>query len=180
MIISSFFSTNYIIYQCYYFNGDKMKKIVKSIMVPVIMSMLFGFVCGKYIYSIYKDDIQDKFNSSLVYLLEGDTYLTYDGMRKENGSENYVYYVDDKGYKTVFGITKDKDNVNKINDLYNDGLNVFEYYVSNDKLNDKQEEYDTLLKNSRPEDMKKVLNNILDMYKEDDTIRLVLIDQSFF
>lgn len=153
-----------------------MKKLVKGIVVPVFLSMFFGFVCGKYIYSIYRDDIYDKFNSSLVYLLEGNTYLTYDGMRKENGSENYVYYVDDSGYNTVFGITKDKDNINKINDLYNDDLNVFEYYISNDKLNAKQEEYDILLKNSKKEDVKNVLNNILNMYKEDDTIRLLLID----
>lgn len=146
-------------------------------MIPFLVSILFGFMCGKFVYRIYKDDISDKFNSSLVYLLEGETYLTYDGMRKDNGLGNYVYYVDESGYKTVFGITKDIDNVDKINNLYNDDLNVYEYYVSNDKLNDKQDEYDIMLKDSVLEaDIKSVLDNILNMYKEDDTVRLILID----
>lgn len=146
-------------------------------MIPFVVSVLFGFACGKFVYGIYRDDIGNKFNSSLIYLLEGKTYLTYDGMRKENNNGNYVYYVDDSGYKTVFGITKNVDNVEKINNLYNNDLNVLKYYVSNEKISNKQDEYDDLLLDSEDEDnIRSVLNNILNMYKEDDTVRLVLID----
>lgn len=154
-----------------------MKKKIIGIMMPFFVAILFGFLCGKCVYRIYNDDMSNKFNSSLVYLLEGETYLTYDGMRKDNSLDNYVYYVDDGGYKTVFGITKDIDNVNKINSLYNNDLNVLKYYVSNNKLSDKQDEYDSMLSDSIGEDdIKDILNNILDMYKEDNTVRLVLID----
>ena len=46
-----------------------------------------------------------------------------------------------------------------------------------DKHNDKQEEYDNILmEESNNDKVKEVVNNILNMYKEDDTVRLVLID----
>ena len=154
-----------------------MKKLIKGIFVPLLVSILFGFVCGKFVYGIYIDDFNNVLNSSRLYLLHGDTYLTYDVMREENVNNNYVYYVDDNGYKTVFGITKNIDNAEKINKLYNNDLNILEYYISNDKLNDKQEEYDNILmKESNDDKVLEVVNNILDMYKEDDTVRLVLID----
>ena len=173
-----FFSTNFIIYFCYYYDGDNnMKKIFKGIFAPLILSVLCGFVCGKFVYGIYKDDIGNKFNSSLVYLLEGKTYLTYDGMRSENRDGNYVNYVDDFGYKTLFGITKNIDNVEKIKSLYDRDLDVLEYYVSNEKISNKQDEYDVMLNDSVGEDnIRVVVNDILNMYKEDDTVRLVLID----
>lgn len=172
-----FFSTLFVDTWWYYKNGDDMKKIMKGIFVPLIVSVLFGFVCGKFVYGIYKDDVDGMLNSSRVYLLHGNTYATYDGMRKENISNNYVYYVDDNEYKTVFGITKNMDNAEKINKLYDNGLNILEYYISNDKLNNKQDEYDNLLKDtSNNEKVMEVVNNILNMYKEDDTVRLVLID----
>ena len=154
-----------------------MSKILKGVFVPLVISLLCGFVCGKCVYGIYEDDVLGKLNSSRLYLLHGDTYLTYDVMRRENGSNNYVYYVDDDGYKTVFGITKDLDNVEKIKGIYSDELDVLEYYVSNDKLNSKQDEYDNMIKDTVDNDeVRKVVNNILNMYKEDGSVRLVLID----
>ena len=46
-----------------------------------------------------------------------------------------------------------------------------------DLLISKQDEYDSMLSDSTlEEDIKDILNNILDMYKEDNTVRLVLID----
>lgn len=154
-----------------------MKKVVKGIFVPLVVSILFGFICGKFVYGIYKDDFDNVLNSSRLYLLHGDTYLTYDVMKKENINNNYVYYVDDNGYKTVFGITKNMDNALKINKLYNNDLSILEYYVSNDKLNNKQDEYDNILMEEYNDDkVMKVVNDILDMYKEDNTVRLVLID----
>ena len=154
-----------------------MKKMIKGIFAPLVVSVFVGFVCGKVVYGIYKDDVEGILDSSRLYLLHGDTYLTYDGMRKENISNNYVYYVDDNGYKTVFGITKNIDNAEKINKLYDNDLDILEYYISNDKLNNKQDEYDNLLKDTSNNDkVREIVNNILNMYKEDDTVRLVLID----
>ena len=96
-------------------------------------------------------------------------------MREENSGNNYVYYKDDDGYKTVVGITKNEDNINKIKSLYSDTVRVEEYYISNDMLNDKQDEYDLLLSNTDDlYEVREVVDNILNLYREEDTIRLIL------
>lgn len=161
---------------CYNYAGDKMKKILKGIFVPLVVSMIFGFICGKLVYSVYGEDVENKLSSSKLYLVENGKYLTYDNMREENNGNNYVYYKDEEGYKTVVGITRDVDNIDKIKSLYNDSVNVEEYYISSELLNEKQNEYDMMLSNTDDVyEVKEVVDNILNLYREDDTIRLVLV-----
>ena len=152
-----------------------MKKIIKGFLMPLVVSMICGFVCGKLVYSEYVDDVENRLSSSKIYLIENGTYLTYDNMREENNGNNYVYYRDDDGYKTVVGITKNYDNVDKIQSLYSDKVKVEEYYISNDMVIDKQDEYDIQLSSTDDlYEVREVVDNILNLYREDDTIKLVL------
>lgn len=153
-----------------------MKKIIKGVGVPLVVSILFGFVSGKLVYSIYNEELENKLSSSRLYLIESGKYLTYDSMREENSGNNYVYYKDDDGYKTVVGITRDENNIDKIMSLYSDDMVVEEYYVSNELFNEKQNEYDLILNNTSDiYEVKEVVDNILDLYREDETIRLLLV-----
>ena len=139
--------------------------------------MLFGFVCGKLVYSVYDEEVESKLSSSRIYLVQNGKYTTYDSMREENSGNNYVYYMDEEGYKTVVGITRDEANVEKIKKLYSDSVSVEEYYVSSELLNDKQNEYDLMLSNTDDVyEVRKVVDNILSLYRKDDTIRLVLVN----
>ena len=96
-------------------------------------------------------------------------------MREENNGNNYVYYKDEDGYKTVIGITKNEDNIDKIKSLYSDSVKVEEYYVSSELLNDKQNEYDIQLSNTNDiYEVREVVDNILNLYREDGTVKLVL------
>ena len=98
-------------------------------------------------------------------------------MREENINNNYVYYKDDDKYKSVIGITKDYDNIEKIKSLYDDNLSVLEYYVASDILDNKQDEYDKLLSNTNNTDeVKKTVNDILNLYRKDDKIKLISIN----
>ena len=152
-----------------------MKRIVKGIFVPLVVSMLFGFISAKLVYSIYGEDIENKLSSSKIYLVQNGAYDTYDSMREENSGNNYVYYMDEDGYKTVVGITRDENNIEKIKSLYSDSVSVEEYYVSTELLSDKQGEYDLMLNNTdNVYEVREVVDNILSLYREDDTIRLVL------
>ena len=153
-----------------------MKKMIKGIFVPFVMSMLFGFICGKMVYQVYGNGVEKKLSSSRLYLIENGKYLTYDSMREENNGNNYVYYKDDDGYKTVVGITRDENNIDKIMSLYSDSMRVEEYYVSNELLNEKQGEYDLILNNTEDmHEVKEVVDNILNLYRKDETIKLVLV-----
>ena len=154
-----------------------MKKIFKGIVIPVLLAMIIGYIGGKYVFKTYKDNLYSELSSSRLYLVENGEYDSIDIMRKENSKNNYVYYLDDNKYKTVVGITRKYDNINKIKKLYNNDLQVMEYYVSNDLINSKQEEYDRLLMNTSDiKEVKEVVDNILELYREDDSIRLVQVN----
>jgi len=158
-----------------------MKKVLngllKSIIIPVVISILFGYVCGKFFYQTYRDSINGDLTSSKLYLIKNGEYDTYDNMREENSGNNYVYYKDDNTYKTVIGITRNYDNISKIKNLYSDELSVEEYYVPTEYLDSKQDEYDLVL--SKTEDIyevKEIVDNILNLYRSDDSIKLISIN----
>ena len=117
-----------------------MKRIVRGYIIPLVISVLFGFVSAKLVYGVYNDSVEKSLSSSKLYLIENGKYLTYDTMREENNGNNYVYYKDEDGYKTVVGITRNYDNIDKIKSLYSDSVNVEEYYISTELLNDKKNE----------------------------------------
>ena len=152
-----------------------MKKIFKNFLLPLILSVFCGFLCGRLVYSFYNDNIENRLNSSKIYLVENGKYLTYDNMREENNGNNYVYYKDEDGYKTVVGITRNEENIDKIKSLYSDNVKIEEYYIASDLLDDKQNEYDIQLSNTSDiYEVREVVDNILNLYREEDTIKLVL------
>lgn len=157
--------------------GDLMRKKVLGIIIPVIISIIFGYVCGKFVYKSYRDNLYDNLKSKRLYLVQKGKYDSYDEMREDNNGNNYVYYQDEEGYKTVVGITMYYDNVDKIKKLYSDKLEVSEYYVSNDFFNNKQNEYDDELTNTNDiYEVKEVVDNILNLYRSDDSIKLISIN----
>ena len=157
--------------------GDLMRKKVLGIIIPVIISIIFGYVCGKIVYRTYRDNLYDNLKLMRLYLVQKGKYDSYDEMREDNNGNNYVYYQDEEGYKTVVGITMYYDNVDKIKKLYSDKLEVSEYYVSNDFFNNKQNEYDDELTNTNDiYEVKEVVDNILNLYRSDDSIKLISIN----
>lgn len=172
-----FFSTKYVDIVVYNGIGDLMRKKVLGIIIPVIISIIFGYVCGKFVYKTYRDNLYDNLKSKRLYLVQKGKYDSYDEMREDNNGNNYVYYQDEDGYKTVVGITMYYDNVDKIKKLYSDKLEVSEYYVSNDFFNNKQNEYDDELMNTNDiYEVKEVVDNILNLYRSDDSIKLISIN----
>jgi len=154
-----------------------MKKLIKSIFIPLLLSTIIGFVSARFIFKIYEEDINNRFSSSKIYLLQNGEYDSYEQMRQENNGTSYVYYEDeeDKKYKSVIGITKNIENIKKIKELYNNDLKVEEYYVGNDLLNEKLTDYDKQLSVANDElEVISLVNNILNLYKEDETIKLIL------
>ena len=89
---------------------------------------------------------------------------------------NYIYYIDNNQYKSIVGITKNENNIEKIKKLYNTDLKVKEFYIEEKEINEKQDEFDQKLSNStKEEDTRKLLDDIINLYKEDDNMRLISI-----
>ena len=102
-----------------------MKKIVKSFIVPIVVSVLCGFVCGKLVYSVYGDDVENKLSSSKIYLVENGKYLTYDNMREENNGNNYIYEV----------VTIEVLKPNQVSEMINNDYDLTLYTCTNDGQN---------------------------------------------
>lgn len=154
-----------------------MKKKIMGIIMPFIGAIIFGMLCGRIVYSTYKDNIYGDLKTSRLYLVQKGKYDDYNEMRTDNNGNNYVYYQDDDGYKTVVGITKNYDNVSKIKSLYSDDLSVSIYYLPTESLDSRQDEYDDMLYNVEDiQEVREVVDNILNLYRSDDSIRLVSLN----
>lgn len=153
-----------------------MKNIIKKVFTPIIMGVILGSICGKIAYKIYSDDLENKFSTKKVYILEYGTYNNFDNMKEDNNQNNYIYYIDNNQYKSIVGITKNENNIEKIKKLYNIDLKVKEFYIEEKEINEKQDEFDQKLSNStKEEDTRKLLDDIINLYKEDDNMRLISI-----
>lgn len=154
-----------------------MKKIVKGILVPIVIAIILGFISGRIVYKTYKDNLYDNLRSSKLYLVENGIYDSIDNMREENSTNNYIYYKDSDKYKTVVGITSNYDNIDKIKKLYNAELAVEEYYIETNSVDTRQLEYEKILSSTNDlKEVKEAVDNILNLYRSDDTIKLISID----
>lgn len=154
-----------------------MKKIVRSIFIPIIIAVLFGLISGRFVYRTYKDNLYNNLTSSRLYLLENGIYDSVENMREENITNNYIYYKDNDKYKTVIGITNNYNNIDKIKKLYNDNISIEEYYIGSNNLDSRQIEYEKILSSTNDlKEVKEAVDNILNLYRSDDNIKLISIN----
>ncbi len=144
-----------------------LKKIFK-VVLPVFLSVIFGGLSAKLVFSNYDTKITETINGKKVYLIQSGAYSNYDNMIKNTLVNNYIYYQDDDGlYKSVIGITQNEENIEKIKSTYNSNVIITEYYSVDNYLNSKLEEYDLLLNKSTDTlAIKKIVLQMLELYKD--------------
>ena len=96
-----------------------MKKKINKIVVPIFLAVFCGFLCGRLMFSIYEEKGSSVLDSNIIYLLEDSTYNNYEEMKANTLSSNYIYYEDDGKYNVVVALTKEYDNIEKIEGVYN-------------------------------------------------------------
>ena len=57
-----------------------MKKKIKQIVVPIFLSVLCGFICGRLMFSIYEEKGKNILELNTIYLLKDNSYNDYDSM----------------------------------------------------------------------------------------------------
>ena len=156
--------------------GDKMKEKIKKIVTPIFLSIICGCICGRVMFSIYEDKGIRILDSNLIYLLEDNVYDDYDSMKASVMSSDYIYYEDDGKYKRVVAMTKNKDNIDKIRNVYGSALTMHEYLLNDEEINNKLEEYDNRLENVNSEDeIKDIIMEMINVYKGLEDIKMVKI-----
>lgn len=154
-----------------------MKKWLKKVMGPIVLSIICGCICGKLVYDIYDNNIEQDINGEKIYLIQAGAYSTYDNMVDNTLVNNYVYYEDDGLYKAIVGITEKYDNIEKIKNTYGKDVIISEYYSKDVELNKKISEYDEKISSSdNKEDIQKTVLEMLTLYKDNDNSTLVKIN----
>ena len=151
---------------------NKLKKIV----VPIFLSVFCGFVCGRLMFSIYEDKESSILDSNVIYLLQDSSYSDYETMKASGVSANYIYYEEDGKYNMVVAMTKNKNNIERIKEVYGKDLKVTEYLLGDDSINDMIDEYDIKLGSTTDgEEIKKIIIDMINIYKDREDVKMAKI-----
>lgn len=142
----------------------------KKFLLSVVVMMLLGIATAKVVYSktISKDDKRD---DNLVYFLQLGVYTNKNTMSLDTKSvENKIVAEEDGKYYVYVGISKDKDNLKKISNIYDDlgySLYIKEQKVIDVEFRTNLEQFDKLLKSAKNEEEINTINSvILSSYEE--------------
>lgn len=144
---------------------------MKKYTILTIFSLIISFLMAKVIFMGYQSDktITVSNTGYKFYFLQLGAYSSYDSMI-ENTTKlgNYIYNNDDKMYYVFTCITKDENNVGKIEDYFKgQGYNTYtkEFILADEELNKSITDID-LIMNSTNEGIKELCNKSLEKYKE--------------
>ena len=153
-----------------------MKNKINKIVVPIFLAVFCGFLCGRLMFSIYEEKGSSVLDSNIIYLLEDSTYNNYEEMKANTLSSNYIYYEDDGKYNVVVALTKDYDNIEKIENVYNKELKVSRYLLNNNEIISKLDEYDRKLKETTSsEEIRNIIIDMINIYKDKEDIKMAKI-----
>lgn len=143
----------------------------KSFIIPIIISILLGSICGKLVFSQYQMK-EEVFNeNNMVYFLQQGVYSTETSLNNNTKSLSSKAVVEEDGkYYVYIGITKNLDNAKKVKEMYEKkGYNLYqkELPITNYEFINNLEQYDILLKSAKKdEEIQSVVDVILASFEE--------------
>lgn len=137
-------------------------------LVPIFFSILVGFLFGRVIFDNYHKKSVLAFNEGeKVYLVK---LASYDSLDKIENSKSLLVLSNDSSYNLYAGITKQKDNANKIINYYKDSykdITIDTLYINDLKFLTELKEYDKLVSIvNKKDDLISIESIILANYKE--------------
>ena len=146
-----------------------------KIIIPTILSILIGGYLGYLIFNQYKYNNSDvaTFNEGNIpiYFLQQGVYSSIESMNENtNEISDYIYFKEDNKYKVYIGITTNKDNVEKITNIFKDknyDIYTKEINIEDKAFIEKLKQYDELIKASEDQNViLGLLKQILNEYEQ--------------
>lgn len=142
---------------------------MKKYIFPIILAIIFGYLCANYVLALYEEG-NNKDNN--IYFLQVGAYKskesTLDVFKNIN---NKLTLKEDDKYYTYIGITSSLKEANRIKKIYKDNkIDVYikEKEITNNSFLSELEQYDILLKNRNDfSEINSVLETILATYEEE-------------
>lgn len=148
---------------------------MKKVIVPIFSCILVGFLFGKIMFNQYDKDNTAKTSvsdvNSLVYFMQVGAYSSEDNMKEAmKDTTNYVYMQKDNKYYVFVGMTKEKNNVEKLKKYFEDqkySVYVKEIIIDNSSFLDVLSQYDLLLNEALSnESISTIEKSVLAKYEE--------------
>lgn len=127
-----------------------MKKYFKTFILASIIGFFLGIMCIKQ----YKDTASIKVvgSTNTLYFIQYGVFSSKENMEENTiNLQNYIYNINEELYYVYVGITKDKDNANKIVMYYQDlgySTIIKEYDVNNKEFIKEINNLDDILRNT--------------------------------
>ena len=124
-----------------------MKKYFKTFILASIIGFFLGYMCIKQ----YNDTSTIKVvgNTNTLYFIQYGVFSTKENMEENTiNLQNYIYNIDEELYYVYVGITKNKDNANKIAMYFSDlgySTIIKEYDINNKEFIQEIESLDEIL-----------------------------------
>ena len=146
-----------------------MKKNIKAILI----SLVIGFFLSYFLLTRYKSfkGITVSNIGEEYYFLANGKYSSKEEMEKSGvNMDNYVYRKDGGNYYMYVGITKNKDNAEKIKKYYGSkdvDLDIKQFYISSKDFSEAISNLDNILINTEDEVViTEIINQGLNKYEE--------------
>ena len=143
--------------------------------LSVIFAVIVGFILGNFMLNQYNSEYElapvfNQNNQKYYFLRQGE-YDSFESMEENMmGFEYYIYEQKDNKYLTYVGITKDYDNMMKIQGFFtNIGYTIYieEIIVNNDSFSVLVEQYDQMLRETEDnQTIKSICSQVLAKYEE--------------
>lgn len=124
----------------------------RKIILPTILSLLIGGYLGYLIFNQYKQNNITTFNESdePIYFLQQGVYSNEESILSNTKEiSDYIYFKEDDKYKVYVGITTNKENAEKISNIFKDkniDIYIKEMGISDKAFVEKLKQYDELIK----------------------------------
>ncbi len=124
----------------------------RKIILPTILSLLIGGYLGYLIFNQYKQNNVTTFNESdeSIYFLQQGVYSNEESILSNTKEiSDYIYFKEDDKYKVYVGITTNKENAEKISNIFKDkniDIYIKEMGISDKAFVEKLKQYDELIK----------------------------------
>ena len=148
------------------------EKTFKALSAPVRRDILNLLKKGR----MSAGDIAAQFDMTQATVSYHLSKLKSADLVREEKVNNYIYYEENGKYNTVIAMTKNRDNIDKIEKAYNKDFKIVEYLLSDDEINNKLDEYDKKIGNtSDNNEIKLLVEELNGIYKGRDDIKMVKI-----
>lgn len=146
---------------------------------PVVLCILIGFFMGTFLFNQYNTKVDSvALTGENLYFIQAGVFSSEDQMKEAmKNTTYYIYTKENNMYYSYIGITKNKKNLEKLQEFYTSiGYDIYvrEIFVSNLSFLTVLEQYDLLLNETTDNNVvKSIENQVINKYEE-----LVLNDKN--